>query len=86
MLRVCVQSSEANAPVEVLALDFDVGHAIANLALTRLARSLLLAGTHSDSDDSRCTGRKYGREGARNNPRRDEAGARERRTFFMRGH
>lgn len=36
------------APVEVLALDLDVGHAIADLALARLAGSLLLAGTHSD--------------------------------------
>jgi hypothetical protein len=42
----------AKAPVEVLALDLDVGHAIANLALARLARSLLFAGTHSDGEDS----------------------------------
>ena len=77
---------ETKAPVEVLALDLDVGHAIADLALAGLARSLLFAGTHSDGEVRKFVGRKSSREGAQNIPRRDKARAKETRTFFMRGH
>lgn len=38
----------ANVPIEVLALDLDVGHAIARLALPLLAGGLLLSCTHGD--------------------------------------
>jgi hypothetical protein len=33
-------------PIEVLALDLDIGHAISNLPLSNFPRSFLLTGTH----------------------------------------
>lgn len=43
------QGSVQQLPVEVLALDFDVGHAIARLALALLAGGFFLARTHGGS-------------------------------------
>lgn len=39
-------------PIEVFALDFDIGHAIADLPLPHLARCLFLAGAHDGSRSS----------------------------------
>lgn len=45
-----METALAYIPVEVLALDLDVGHAIARLALALLADGLFLTGTHDRKD------------------------------------
>jgi hypothetical protein len=35
-------------PIEILALDFDIGHAIADFALSDLPRCFFLSGTHPE--------------------------------------
>lgn len=44
------QSNAPDIPIEVLALGLDIGHAIADLALTDLPRTFFLKGTHLESD------------------------------------